>query len=170
MLLAVALSALSFQPRVGCAAYAGPVARAPARAAYAAPVTLAPVRAEIRMADDGDDGDDLAAEFASLDAELLKMPRLTTPERENYRAWRERRKAQAGGETPEEAPPLPLGMDPNESVDGTLADLTGMYGDDGDPIEASDRQKAAADAYAKRMLGDDDGGGGDNAVDKLLGK
>lgn len=149
MLLAIALTtAFALQPAPG----------APARVHICARRVVG-----LRMADV--DGEDSLPDSFDWDAGLLKLPQLTTPQRASYDAWREKRKSQAGaqmGIAPEREPEakLPLGMDPKESVDGLLADLSGL-------TEPADEQQQTAEAEAA-FDGDDDGVG--SALDDLLKK
>ena len=78
------------------------------------------------LPDDDDDVPDSLPD--SLDMGLLKMPRLTTPERASFEAYRERMQKRAAPPEPEDTPPGPtlLGQDP---VEGEPVDLRPYFSD-----------------------------------------
>ena len=94
----------------------------------------------------------------SFDLNLLKMPRLTTPEREAHRRYRERQQKQTeqarNPNRQDAAPsgPTPLGMDP---VEGDPIDLR-AYLEEGEvqPPEATPEQIAEANAAFQELTRD----------------
>ncbi len=157
--------------------------------ALAAAVTVdglslqAPVRARIRplrmMANDDPPDDDLPdslPDSLSLDMGLLKMPRLTTPQRQSYENFRKRQQERATGSMglpggvggidgrfDVGAPgPTPLGQDP---VEGDPVDLS-MYDESG-WVGPTREQEEAAEQDIGMTPRDDDF---DSDVDRLLGK
>jgi len=106
----------------------------------------APLPRVVACAEDGSD------EF-KLD--LLKLPRLTTPERVAFENFRERQRERGHKpSTPsererarKEMERMPLGMDPAESVDGFTRDLREEY------QEPTAEEQAQAEAEYEQMMG-----------------
>lgn len=108
----------------------------------------APLPRVVACAEDGSDE-------LNLDLDLLKLPRLTTPERVAFEKFRERQRERAHRpSTPsererarKEMESLPLGMDPAESVDGFTRDLREEY------REPTAEEQAEAEAEYQQMMG-----------------
>jgi len=121
-------------------------------------------RATVRMLMDDEP---LPDSFSSSDFSdgLLKLPRLTTPERQRFEDFRKRQQQRTFGTGDEDdGRPPPLGMDP---VEGDPVDLKALFDEQGS-LEQTAEQVAAAEADMGTRLADDDGE--ISAVDKLLGK
>jgi hypothetical protein len=99
-----------------------------------------------------------------------RLPRLVTPEQAAFEAYRKRR-AQRNANQFQEEPQgnVPLGLDPAESVEGELVDLTAMMSD-ARRTEPTDAEIAEANASAEAMLrGENEPDDFGEGLDKLAG-
>ena len=115
-----------------------------------------------------------ASEDDPFNMDLLKLPRLTTPQRQAFEKYRERQ-AQRTGRAPTSLDDMakngpgktPLGTDP---VEGEPVDLAALYAEHQEFAEPTAEQAAEAEADYRRMVGDDDGGpdGFGEGIDKFI--
>ena len=98
------------------------------------------------------------------------MPRLVTPEQAAFEAYRKRRAPRNANQIQEEPQGnMPLGMDPAESVEGELMDLTAMMSD-ARRTEPTDAEIAEANASFEAMLrGENEPDDFGEGLDKLAG-
>ena len=80
-----------------------------------------------------------------------RLPKLTTPERASFEAYRQRRQQQSTGKR-EKAQPPPLGSDP---VEGDPVDLRALY-DESQMGPSTDEERLAAEVDFNAMLRDSD--------------